>query len=187
MPPDAMSSNIVQNGLRLQEDERVLTAFHPSGWLLVGYYFWTVGLYKFWRSVNVFVLTNQRILTKKGRISKHERSLPVVYVQDAAVTSAFAAAGVRVSTAGGAPSLNHMFPMKSAEAHQFADAIMAQAHASRTDTTSPAGDSQPPAARTPPDVYDQLRKIGELHDSGVLTDEEFEAKKAELLRAPNPE
>ena len=28
---------------------------------------------------------------------------------------------------------------------------------------------------------DQLRKLGELHDEGVLSDEEFERKKAELL------
>ena len=32
-----------------------------------------------------------------------------------------------------------------------------------------------------PDVSDQLRKLTELHRDGVLTDEEFEAKKAELL------
>ena len=31
------------------------------------------------------------------------------------------------------------------------------------------------------DVSDQLRKLAELHDEGVLTDEEFESKKAELL------
>jgi Bacterial PH domain/Short C-terminal domain len=31
------------------------------------------------------------------------------------------------------------------------------------------------------DVYEQLRKLGELHTAGVLTDEEFEKKKAELL------
>jgi uncharacterized membrane protein YeaQ/YmgE (transglycosylase-associated protein family) len=31
------------------------------------------------------------------------------------------------------------------------------------------------------DVADQLRKLSELHRDGVLTDEEFEAKKAELL------
>jgi uncharacterized membrane protein YeaQ/YmgE (transglycosylase-associated protein family) len=30
-------------------------------------------------------------------------------------------------------------------------------------------------------VAEQLRKLGELHDAGVLTDEEFETKKAELL------
>jgi uncharacterized membrane protein YeaQ/YmgE (transglycosylase-associated protein family) len=31
------------------------------------------------------------------------------------------------------------------------------------------------------EVTEQLRKLGELHDQGVITDEEFERKKAELL------
>jgi uncharacterized membrane protein YeaQ/YmgE (transglycosylase-associated protein family) len=34
------------------------------------------------------------------------------------------------------------------------------------------------------DVTDQLRKLDELRRDGVLTDEEFEAKKAELLTRP---
>lgn len=40
-----------------------------------------------------------------------------------------------------------------------------------------------PTAEVPavPDAADQLRKLGELRDSGVLTEEEFSAKKAELL------
>jgi uncharacterized membrane protein YeaQ/YmgE (transglycosylase-associated protein family) len=46
-----------------------------------------------------------------------------------------------------------------------------------------------PQAHTPPaspyggnrQVNDQLRKLSDLHRDGVLTDEEFEAKKAELL------
>lgn len=33
----------------------------------------------------------------------------------------------------------------------------------------------------PVDVTDQIRKLGELHAAGVLTDEEFSAKKSELL------
>ena len=41
----------------------------------------------------------------------------------------------------------------------------------------------PAAARTPPaDVVELLRKLGDLRDAGVLTDGEFTAKKAELLR-----
>jgi len=31
------------------------------------------------------------------------------------------------------------------------------------------------------DVFDQIRKLGELHDSGILTGEEFTAKKTELI------
>ena len=31
------------------------------------------------------------------------------------------------------------------------------------------------------DDLDQLKKLGDLHDAGILTDEEFEAKKAQIL------
>jgi hypothetical protein len=34
---------------------------------------------------------------------------------------------------------------------------------------------------TQPDVMEQLRKLGDLRAAGVLTDEEFSAKKADLL------
>ena len=37
------------------------------------------------------------------------------------------------------------------------------------------------AEAAPADVLEQLRKLGELRDAGVLTDAEFAAKKAELL------
>lgn len=35
--------------------------------------------------------------------------------------------------------------------------------------------------QTPPDVVGQLQQLGQLRDAGVLTQEEFDAKKAELL------
>ncbi len=40
---------------------------------------------------------------------------------------------------------------------------------------------QPVAAAVQPDASDTLRKLAELRDSGVLTDEEFASKKAEIL------
>jgi hypothetical protein len=39
----------------------------------------------------------------------------------------------------------------------------------------------PPAAAPQADVISQLKELGELHSSGVLTDEEFAAQKAKLL------
>lgn len=39
----------------------------------------------------------------------------------------------------------------------------------------------PPPSEADRDVYEQLRKLGELRDMGVLTDEEFAEKKADLL------
>lgn len=37
-------------------------------------------------------------------------------------------------------------------------------------------------AAASPDVLDQLQKLGELRDAGVITPEEFETKKPDLLR-----
>ena len=46
-----------------------------------------------------------------------------------------------------------------------------------------AGQPAPTPAATPaePDLTDQIRKLGELRDAGILTEEEFQAKKAQLL------
>ena len=43
----------------------------------------------------------------------------------------------------------------------------------------------PPPAAAPPgdDIAGQLARLGQLHDSGVLTDEEFAASKAKILGA----
>jgi hypothetical protein len=40
---------------------------------------------------------------------------------------------------------------------------------------------QPAPAAAPADPIAQLKELGELHQSGVLTDEEFTAQKAKLL------
>ena len=39
----------------------------------------------------------------------------------------------------------------------------------------------PPPAPQAEDPYEQLKQLGELHDKGILTDEEFAAQKAKLL------
>jgi hypothetical protein len=49
----------------------------------------------------------------------------------------------------------------------------------REGLSKPVADTRLPAAG--PDVYEQLKKLGELRDAGILTDEEFAAKKQVLL------
>jgi hypothetical protein len=68
----------------------------------------------------------------------------------------------------------------------------AKAQQSATGTAAPAAQPQPdatsaptPAAASLPvlsdDAYDQLKKLGELRDAGILTDDEFQAKKNQIL------
>jgi hypothetical protein len=47
----------------------------------------------------------------------------------------------------------------------------------------PGSSAPSPVPATPQsDVMEQLRQLGSLRDAGVLTEDEFDAKKAELLR-----
>jgi hypothetical protein len=45
---------------------------------------------------------------------------------------------------------------------------------------APAASAPPPAAPAD-DPIEKLKKLGQLHESGVLTDEEFAAEKAKIL------
>jgi hypothetical protein len=49
------------------------------------------------------------------------------------------------------------------------------------EASAPTAEAAPAPAQ--PDVFDQLKKVGELHQQGILTDEEFAAQKAKLLGA----
>lgn len=46
----------------------------------------------------------------------------------------------------------------------------------------PADPAGAPGAEPPPDIPEQIRKLAELRDSGILSDAEFEAKGVELLK-----
>ena len=56
-----------------------------------------------------------------------------------------------------------------------------QERASMGTILGPPGQRPDPRPVQRADVSDQLRKLTDLHRDGVLTDEEFEAKKADLL------
>jgi hypothetical protein len=66
------------------------------------------------------------------------------------------------------------FKFRHDDAQSFKNAIMGLILAEAS--TAPTH-SQPAA----PDIADQIKKLAELRDSGVVTPEEFEAKKIELL------
>ena len=62
------------------------------------------------------------------------------------------------------------------ESLPFAAAVLAAARAA-----GPASAVVPAARRDPADIAERIRHLGELHRAGLVTDEEFSVKKAELL------
>lgn len=75
------------------------------------------------------------------------------------------------------------------ESLPFAAAVLAAVRAAEpvpaletaTGPAHPGGRPGEPGRRDPADIADRIRHLGELHEAGLLTDEEFSAKKAELL------
>ena len=56
-----------------------------------------------------------------------------------------------------------------------------QKYASQDEEAQAAAQPPPAAAPAEPDLNAQLTQIAQLHDQGILTDEEFAAKKAQIL------
>ncbi len=111
---------------RLQPGEQIIFTAHPSGWATSGYYIWTLGLWAFWRNATTFTVTDRRVIQAKGRITKSVRSGPLPMVQDATVKTSLGAGSVILSSAGGSLSVEKFGPMRAADAHALADAILAQ-------------------------------------------------------------
>ncbi len=160
--------------VRLQADEQILLQFRRTAWgNQIFRKVFTLGLYVPWWRAACYVVTDQRLITKKGILNKTDVSLPLKYVQDASVHRAwYDVARVDISTAGGNEGLSRMGDLKPKHARQLADTIMA--HAKR---------SAEPSSRTGiEDVTETLSRLAQLRDSGALTDEEFAQQKARVLR-----
>ncbi|MET8243158.1 DUF4429 domain-containing protein [Streptomyces sp. NPDC005202] len=65
------------------------------------------------------------------------------------------------------------------ESLPFAAAVLAAVRASGPSTATPVPVAA--ARRDPADIAERIRHLGELHQAGLVTDEEFSTKKAELL------
>lgn len=66
-------------------------------------------------------------------------------------------------------------------AKQQAKAAQAQAAQAAPAPPAPAPAAAEPAGGLTDELVDQLTKLGQLRDSGILTEDEFSAKKAKLL------
>jgi hypothetical protein len=67
------------------------------------------------------------------------------------------------------------------QANRWADQDEQQYEQQQQYAAPPPAPAPAPAASGESDTLAQLKQLGELHDQGVLTDEEFAAQKAKIL------
>ena len=91
-------------------------------------------------------------------------------------------AGTTAVVAGTAGAVQHRQNKKYAEKEQAAaDKQQSAYDQGVADAQAQQAQAQPAPATDNTDYAAELEKLGELHEKGILTDEEFAAKKQEIL------
>lgn len=149
---------------------------------------WCGAQYLIWSRTH-FVLTNTRIVVRVGVISKRSTEIPLnrinsvackqnpferlVRVGDLYVESASLDGRNIISDVRDPERVRQLISEHSADSR-----LVSSPQQPRSD---PWGAPPEPPARQEDDVATQIRTLAELCDSGIISDTEFAAKKAELL------
>ncbi|MFC0542023.1 SHOCT domain-containing protein [Kutzneria chonburiensis] len=122
---------------------------------------------------NTVALTDSRlIIAETGLFTDRVNEFPLTFIATVGVSHEFLSNELTVLLhAGPAVRLRRVEDIEG-----FADALRGAVRQANT----PAATAPPPAAPQP-DVMDQIAKLADLRAAGVLTDEEFQTKKTELL------
>ena len=124
-----------------------------------------------WR-FTLFVLTNERVITRTGVIAKHSKEIPLETINDVTfrqgVMERMIGAGDLIIESAGESGQNRFSEIRRPEAVQLE---IYRASESRKGLGQPGGAS----------LADELAKLADLRDKGVLTEEEFQARKRKLL------
>jgi hypothetical protein len=159
--------------LSFQPGEVVVRELRPSPLATIQLYVVTLGLWEIWRRRTRFVLTNQRVIISRGVLNRAVRFVPLDRVQDATLRNQLWVASIHLSSAGGPGGVEQLRLMRTRDARIFLE-----------DLTPRIGPSAPGGLKGSSNgtlIADELRKLAQLRDQGVLSPEEFESQKAKLL------
>jgi uncharacterized membrane protein YdbT with pleckstrin-like domain len=126
-----------------------------------------------WR-FTFFVLTNERVITRTGVIAKRSKEIPLETINDVTfgqrVLERVIGAGDLIIESAGESGQNRFTDIRTPEQVQLEIYRAAEA---RKGLGRPGG----------PSLADELAKLAELRDKGILTDEEFQSRKRKLLES----
>ena len=148
------------------------------GWLAVGllvlWALWFLARLLQWLSTH-FVLTTERLIYRKGLVAKHGRDVPLNRVNNIdmsqTVFERVLRAGDILIESAGESGQQKFTDIKSPEKVQREINRAVEANTQRDRG----------GVQAPPSVPSQIAELAALRDSGVLSEAEFQAKKADLL------
>lgn len=124
-----------------------------------------------WR-FTLFVLTNERVITRSGVIAKRSKEIPLETINDVTfgqrIIERLLGAGDLIVESAGESGQNRFTDIRRPEGVQLEIYRAAEA---RKGIGRPGG----------PSLGDELSKLADLRDRGVLTEEEFQERKRKLL------
>lgn len=137
------------------------------------------------------VITNERLIYRAGFIAKQGTELPLEVIQNVAFNQTlferiFGTGDLMIESAGTHGQTRYR-DIPNPEAvqsliYEMREIRMQRMEAGKPAPPDPVGDDLPPAPSSPESTVSQLDKLSRLHDQGKLTDAEFEAEKAKILR-----
>ena len=119
----------------------------------------------------IFIATDQRLLFYAKKLTGYDfESFPYANISSMEMGKNLMGHYISFFSSGNSCKMKWI---SAGDVRAFVDTVKTQ--------TAAVKSSAAPASEQPPDPVDQLERLGKLHAAGVLTDEEFSAKKAEIL------
>jgi len=159
------------------------------GFGLILWAIWLGVRFMAWRNT-YFVVTDRRVIYRSGFVAKRGVEIPLdritnIDFQQGPIERAIGAGDLDIQSAGRDGS-SHFEDVRHPDAvqqeiyHQIENREQTRADRNASAIATAMGD-QPMASAPTADPTEQLRRLAQLRDEGVITPEEFEAKKADLL------
>lgn len=125
-------------------------------------------------SLALIAVTDRRVIFVRQSLgSSRVEDFPYRSISSVETSASWMSGALTVFASGNKALIKEIFPKERADeiADQVRRRLSSIEHGSSAAAPSPAG----------ADPYEQLRKLGELRHAGVLSPQEFDAKKAQLL------
>ncbi|MGH9002101.1 MAG: PH domain-containing protein [Acidimicrobiia bacterium] len=167
--------------LQLEGDAAQVAAFAYAA-LVVAWLAWLGGRLARWSTTH-FVVTSDRIVFRTGVLAKHGRDIPLERVNDITSNQTFferiIGAGDLLIESAGERGQQTFADIPHPDHVQQEIYRQMEGNAARAMS---AGARPGPSAPSAQSVTEQIAALADLRDRGAISEAEFEAKKAELLK-----